>query len=110
MKFAGRSFRHGLNAYGNPEFISAAMVIWLVRRFAGTSSGGVVLSGKRETPRRKAVASGSVKRALTLAASVRLHGTRPWHLERVRALCGSGKRETPRRKAVASGKSASALW
>jgi REP element-mobilizing transposase RayT len=34
---------------------------WLARRFASTSSAGVVLSSKRETPRHKAVASGRVR-------------------------------------------------
>jgi hypothetical protein len=40
-------------------------------------------------------------RELFVAASVRLHGARPWHLEEngESAFC-SGKRETPRRKAV----------
>ncbi len=48
----------------------------------------------------KSLASGRVS---LLAASVRLHGARPWHLEewRVGALV-SRERETPRRKAMAS--------
>src|SRR6266566_4128385 len=42
--------------------------------------------------------------AFFAAASVRLHGARPWHPgELCSFLCG-GERETPRRKAVASGK------
>ena len=39
-------------------------------------------SGERETPRRKAVVSGRVEGCVLVkvAASVRLHGARPWHL------------------------------
>jgi len=61
-------------------------------------------SSERETPRRKAVASERfLRRFVFVAASVRLHGARPWHLERVaREVFCSGERETPRRKAVAS--------
>ena len=45
----------------------------------------------------------SFEETLFVAASVKLHGARPWHLEEFRrdSLCSS-KRETPRRKAVAS--------
>ncbi len=86
-------------------------------------------SGERETPRRKAVASPRKFRGcffvaasvrlhgarpwhpressncfFLLAASVRLHGARPWHLQKVSGVsffC-SGEREATRRKAVAS--------
>ena len=36
-------------------------------------------SRKREAPRRKAVASERARSLISLAASMRLHGTRPWH-------------------------------
>jgi hypothetical protein len=39
--------------------------------------------------------------AATIAATVKLHGARPWHLQESRCCC-SRHRETPRRKAVAS--------
>src|SRR6266853_1206293 len=51
---------------------------------------------KRETPRRKAVASSRVV-PFFVAASVRLHGARPWHLRELCFFC-SRERETPRRK------------
>ena len=45
---------------------------------------GVVFSGERETPRRKAVASERFLRGVVfVAATVRLHGTRPWHLGQI---------------------------
>src|SRR5712691_10434184 len=61
----------------------------------GHSTGNVCAfsSSKRETPRRKAVAS-SERRALFVAASVRLHGARPWHLLHGEPICSS-KREPP---------------
>src|SRR6266566_2188633 len=37
-----------------------------------------------------------------VAASVKLHGTRPWHLQRVACASYNRARESPRRKAVAS--------
>src|SRR6266446_6524089 len=54
-------------------------------------------SGERETPRRKAVASGRLEGCVLVmvAASVRLHGARPWHLEEVEGcvlVIGSGER------------------
>src|SRR6266404_1005806 len=49
----------------------------------------------------KSLASGRVS---LLAASVRLHGARPWHLCKLGRFLCSGERETPRRKAVASGR------
>src|SRR6266446_710848 len=78
--YAERSFRRGSNASGNRVSISAATVIWLARRFVSTSSsGGVFLS-----------------ECALVAASVRLHGARPWHLQEVLWVC-SGEREAPRR-------------
>ena len=45
---------------------------------------GCFCSGERETPRRKAVASERFLRGVVfLAASVRLHGARPWHLRKI---------------------------
>src|SRR5260370_42340522 len=41
-------------------------------------------------------------RCLLLAASVSLHGARPWHLRESCSLLLARKRESPRRKAVAS--------
>jgi hypothetical protein len=41
---------------------------------------GLSCSSKRETPRRKAVASLKVLRVFLVAASVKLHGARPWHI------------------------------
>ena len=53
---------------------------------------------------RKAVASEEFQSAFPVAANVRLHPTRGWHLQKLsrglRFL--SSERETPRRKAVAS--------
>jgi len=40
--------------------------------------------------------------AFFVAASVRLHGARPWHPGELRSFLCSGERETPRREAVAS--------
>src|SRR6266404_703192 len=60
-------------------------------------------SRARESPRRKAVASGSGA-AFFLAAHVSLHGARPWHLGEWRSFFCSRARESPRRKAVASGR------
>src|SRR5258705_323149 len=57
---------------------------------------------ERETPRRKAVASLENVAAFFVAASVKLHGARPWHLREMLRLFCSRDRETPRRKAVAS--------
>src|SRR6266849_3457132 len=65
----------------------------------------VFVSSEREAPRRKAVASAKPFPTYFVAASVRLHGARPWHPQKVpRLFLCSGEREAPRRKAVASAK------
>src|SRR6266478_3176893 len=59
-------------------------------------------SSKRESPRRKAVASAKPFSTYLLAASVKLHGARPWHPQNHSHVFVSRERESPRRKAVAS--------
>src|SRR6266567_7829999 len=54
-------------------------------QFPAEAQAPTAKSIKREAPRRKAVASQSVLWPLFLAASVKLHGARPWHL---RECCG----------------------
>src|SRR5262245_6112965 len=56
------------------------------------------LGGRAKIPR---VVPWSLTIVATVAASVKLHGTSPWHLQESRCCC-SRQRETPRRKAVAS--------
>ncbi len=65
-----------------------------------TKRAQLFCSGERETPRRKAVASYESLRVFFLAASVRLHGARPWHLTSFYDSFCSGEREAPRHEAV----------
>src|SRR6266404_2128262 len=106
--FTGKSL-----ASGRVSLLAASVRLHGTRPWHLCKLGRFLCSGERETPRRKAVASGRVEGGgLWLAASVRLHGARPWHLGRVGGVrFGSRERETPRRKAVASGRvEGGALW